>query len=82
MNLYDVTLAQLMYVLAEESKYSSRFYHYLEETVEEPIPCDVNDIDLTLLNKHDFGMLKCVKFEGFSIRSRIEEETERRKHAK
>lgn len=80
MNLYDFTLAQIMYILSLEEKYSSKFYHYLESFIEEPIKCTPYEIDLKTLNKHDFGMLKNFRFDDFDMRELIEIETKRRNH--
>lgn len=66
------TLGQLMYLLQQEDKYSSKLYRYLIDNEVEPEECEVADVDLSELNKAEFGMLKQVSFNDFLLRENIE----------
>lgn len=74
-----VALAQLMYILGLESKYNSELYHYLLKYIDDPIPCEVGDLKLSVLTKHEFGLLKQIDFEDEELQYLIEVEKERRR---
>jgi len=67
-------LGKLMHVLEMENKYGSKMYHYLEDSGIEPEECETSELNLSILNKHEFGLLKQVSFDDFLLREVIEEE--------
>lgn len=71
-------LSKVMYLLETENKYSSKMYHHLENIGVEPEPCDASELDLSILNKHDFGLLRQVNFDDLALCSIIETEKEKR----
>jgi len=79
LNIQEFILAQIMYLLSEEDKYSSKLYHYIDDIGLEPIECNPTELDLKQMNKAEFSLLKRVNFDNLDIRRAIEEECERRK---
>lgn len=76
----ELVLGQLMYLLSQEDKYSCKIYHYIDDMGLEPIECtSIIDVDLTQLNKLEFGLLKRINIEDITFRMMVEEEEERRK---
>jgi len=71
-------LGKLMHVLSIENKYSSKLYHYIEDLDLMPIECDTSELNLSKLNKHEFGLLKQINFDDFLLREMIEEEKTKR----
>jgi hypothetical protein len=71
-------LSKVMYLLEVENKYSSKMYQHLENLGYESSPCDASELNLSLLNKYDFGLLRQVNFDDLALRSIIETEKEKR----
>lgn len=74
-----LVLEQLMFLLSAEDNYTSKLYHYIDDMGLDPIECYIEEVDLTVLNKYEFGLLKRINFENMDIRVVIEEECNRRK---